>query len=183
MKENAVNRDFFIPVEVGREKICISHLQFVDDIVFLGKVEVSNIVFLKRFLVLLELVSGLKINLGKSSIYRQNVDEQSLSSYANILGCNMGTLPFKYMGVRIGNSHRKISDWDYVVRKVRNRLRKWENLKISIGGRLVLINSILSSIPDYLLSIFKAPKNILREIAGLQKHFLWGGGECDSKIA
>ncbi|KAL8502133.1 hypothetical protein ACS0TY_021303 [Phlomoides rotata] len=69
----------------------------------------------ERFLVLLELVSGLKINMGKSSIYGRNVDDQHLSSYANILGCNVGAFPFKYLDVMIGSSHRKISDWEYVV--------------------------------------------------------------------
>lgn len=80
-------------------------------------------------------------------------------------------------------SHRKISYWEYMIQKIKKRVSKWSSFKISIGGRLTLINSILSSLPVFLLSVFRAPKKILNDIVKLQRSFLLGGGERDKSIS
>jgi len=41
-------------------------------------------------------------------------------------------------------------------------------------SRLVLIKSVLQSMPLYLFSILAAPKWVLKEIKKLQRSFLWG---------
>jgi len=51
-----------------------------------------------------------------------------------------------------------------------------------MGGRVVLLNAVLSSIPLYFLSFFKAPKKVLQEIVKIQRSFLWGGVEENKKI-
>ena len=34
----------------------------------------------------------------------------------------------------------------------------------SVGGRLVLINSVLSSLPVFMMSFFEVPKGVLKKI-------------------
>ncbi|KAL8464782.1 hypothetical protein ACS0TY_034326 [Phlomoides rotata] len=51
----------------------------------------------------------------------------------------------RFMG-EFHRMHRQASEWGYVVDKVKNRMRKWKRMNISIGGRLTLINSDLSSV-------------------------------------
>ncbi|GAU48120.1 hypothetical protein TSUD_141420 [Trifolium subterraneum] len=51
-----------------------------------------------------------------------------------------------------------------------------------MGGRLVLIKFVLSSIPVYFLSFFKAPTGIISLIESIFKAFLWGGSEDSRKI-
>lgn len=46
---------------------------------------------------------------------------------------------------------------------------------ISIGGRVTLINSVLSAVPLYILSLFRVPKNILKQIDRHRCQFLWQG--------
>lgn len=174
MMEKAAEMGLFKPMEVGRRRIEISHLQFVDDTLFLGDALEGNILFLKILLILLELVSGLKINTNKCNVYGINTDEEWLEQQVNILECSVGRIPFTYLGVKVGISHNKVSDWRCIVQKVRNRVRKWESLKISIGGRLTLINSVLSSLSVFLLSIYRGPKKVLSEIVKIQRSFLWG---------
>jgi hypothetical protein len=48
---------------------------------------------------------------------------------------------------------------------------------LSIGGRVTLINSVLSSLPLYYFSFFKAPSCVLKELVTVQRNFLWGGRE------
>lgn len=95
----------------------------------------------------------------------------------------MGSLPFSYLGIRIGGLRGRKNEWQEVVQKVRSRLKKWEGRKISIEGRVTLINSVLSSIPTYFISMYKVPKAIIKEFIKLQRNFLWGGGVDDKKLA
>lgn len=111
-----------------------------------------------------------------------NVDSETLSNMADILGCTTGRMPFSYLGVRVGIRSNCAAEWNPVVKKIRNRLKKWEDSKISFGGRITLLNLVLSSIPIYYLSFYRLPKKNLREIVSLQRNFLWGGGECSKKI-
>lgn len=54
---------------------------------------------------------------------------------------------------------------------------------MSIGGRITLINSVLSALPLYFFSFFKAPKKVIKEINRLQRQFLWGGRDEQRKIS
>jgi hypothetical protein len=51
-----------------------------------------------------------------------------------------------------------------------------------MGGRLVLLRSVLSSIPVYFLSFFKAPIGTISSLESIFKSFLWGGCEDSRKI-
>lgn len=57
---------------------------------------------------------------------------------------------------RAGN-HRREGLWKSVMDAVRNRLSKWNNRRLSIGGIIVLLNSVLYALPVYFLSFFNAP--------------------------
>jgi len=47
---------------------------------------------------------------------------------------------------------------------------------LSFGGRLVLLKSVMSSLPVYFLSFFKAPTGIISSIESIFKRFFFGGG-------
>lgn len=49
----------------------------------------------------------------------------------------------------------------------RGRTYPWE------GGYIVLIKSVLSGIPMYFMSVFKAPKKVIKELEKLRRSFLW----------
>jgi hypothetical protein len=51
-----------------------------------------------------------------------------------------------------------------------------------MGGRLVLLKSVLTALPIYFLSFFKAPSGIISQIESLFKNFLWGGSDEAKKI-
>ncbi|KAL8507357.1 hypothetical protein ACS0TY_018052 [Phlomoides rotata] len=141
---------------------------------FLCKASEENVIFLRRFLWNLEIVSGLKVDKNKCKLFGLNVHIDELAAYADTLGCKTGTTPFTYLGVKVGCRHTQVSEWDYVIQKIKNRLRRWEGLKISIGGRLTLLNAVLSSLPVYFLSTYRAPKSVVRENVKLHRIFFWG---------
>jgi hypothetical protein len=46
---------------------------------------------------------------------------------------------------------------------------------VSLGGRLTLLNAVLSDIPIFFLSFMKLPASVWKEIVRIQRKFLWGG--------
>jgi hypothetical protein len=53
---------------------------------------------------------------------------------------------------------------------------------VSLGGRIVLLNSVLNSIPIFYLSFMKLPAVVLKKIIRIQREFLWGGVRGGRKI-
>ena len=127
-----------------------------------------------------EAVSGLKINLNKSEIIPLGrVD--NVESLAVELGCRVGSLPTRYLGLPLGDPHRASGVWDSIEERFRKRLSSWKRQYISKGGRLTLIRSTLSSLPIYFLSLFRMPKIVCARLEKIQRDFLWGGGNLDRK--
>ncbi|GAU51064.1 hypothetical protein TSUD_300060 [Trifolium subterraneum] len=147
----------FVGYGVGRnEDLAISHLQFADDTLIIGKRSWSNIFSMKATLHLFELISGLKVNFHKSELIGINVKSSWLKEAASALNCKVGVFPTRYLGLPIGADPRKLRTWEPVINVLRKRLSSWKNLSLSLGGRLVLLKS-LSALPVYFLSFFKAP--------------------------
>lgn len=129
-----------------------------------------------------ELASGLKVNFFKSNLFGVACNDESLGRFASSLHCKTSSLPFKYLGLPVGGNPRRISFWEPVLRRVRNRLALWKNKTLSFGGRICLIKSVLSSIPLFFLSFFKAPLGVVKSCHRLMKKNLWGGSEDRAKI-
>ncbi|XP_058734227.1 uncharacterized protein LOC131605957 [Vicia villosa] len=95
---------------------------------------------------------------------------------------SVGSLPLKFIGVRVGDNPRKLSMWKDLIMMLRKRLSVWRGLHLSMVGRVVLINSVLNAFPIYSLSFYKAPKKVLNEVRSIQSKFLWSGAYLKKSI-
>jgi hypothetical protein len=61
-----------------------------------------------------EQLSGLKINFHKSELFCYEVAKVNQLEYTQIFGCNVGSFPFRYLGIPM--HHRKLlnMDWKHV---------------------------------------------------------------------
>jgi hypothetical protein len=59
--------------------------------------------------------------------------------------------------------------------RIKGKVAGWQGRLLNIAGRRELVRSVLSSLPVYLLTIVKAPKNFLKEIDKTRRRFLWAG--------
>jgi len=92
-------------------------------------------------------------------------------------------LPFKYLGMIIGGNPRRIEFWNLVVDKIKTRLSRWRGKTLSLAGHICLIKSVISALPLFYFSFFKAPIVVRNHIRRIQARFLWGWGFEERKIA
>jgi hypothetical protein len=57
--------------------------------------------------------------------------------------------------------------------ELRKKLSGWKGEMLSVGGRLILINSVLSSLPIFMMSFFELPKEVLEKIDCFRSRFYW----------
>nr|GEX03168.1 RNA-directed DNA polymerase, eukaryota [Tanacetum cinerariifolium] len=124
---------------------------------------------------------GLKINVNKCSLLGIGIADIEVSNLANHIGCAASSTPFKYLGVPVGGNMNRYSSWDVVINKFRYTLSQWKARLLSVGGRLTIIKSILSSLPVYYLSIYKMPVAVQHKLESLRSKFFIGG-DLDARM-
>jgi hypothetical protein len=67
-------------------------------------------------------------------------------------------------------------DWRMVEERFQKKLSSWKGKLLTSGGRLVLINYVLSSLPLFMLSFFRIPKGVLEKLDYYRSRFFW---QCD----
>ncbi|GKD78656.1 RNA-directed DNA polymerase, eukaryota, reverse transcriptase zinc-binding domain protein [Tanacetum coccineum] len=127
--------------------------------------------------------SRLKINLHKSKLIGIGVHSEEVEIAAHNIGCATFSTPFTHLGVKVGGLMSRINSWEDFVSKVSSRLSKWNLKTLSIGDRLTLIKSVLSSIPLYQMSIFKVPKKVLNTLESIRRNFFNGIEGKDRKMS
>ena len=109
----------------------VSHLQFADDTIFFHSDDVGKFHNLLKVVDFFCAVSGLKINLRKSSIVGINFQDQKLIDLASSVGCEIGNWPLKYLGLPLGGNPKKADFWALVLEKVERRLDGWKKTCLS----------------------------------------------------
>jgi hypothetical protein len=62
-----------------------------------------------------------------------------------------------------------------LIQQEERRLSGWQANRLSIGGRLTLMNSVLTSQPIYFMSIFLLPKWVINKLDRIRRRFHWHG--------
>lgn len=61
------------------------------------------------------------------------------------------------------------------------KLSCWKGKLLSYGGRLILINSVLTSMPMFLLSFFEVPVGVRKRLDFYRSRFFWHSDEVKRK--
>ena len=157
----------------------VLNLQFADDTLIFLQAEPRMVEALKLHLTAFENLSGMKIYFAKSEMIPLNLSDNDGSLLADIFGCKISSLPLLYLPLHYKKP--SIADWKVIIDRINNRIQGWKGKLLSIGGRVTLLNSVLSAIPIYWLSVFKMPTKIRMRIDKLRRRFLWYGGDSVRK--
>nr|GEX43036.1 RNA-directed DNA polymerase, eukaryota [Tanacetum cinerariifolium] len=179
---NILNACLFKGIRID-DTLTLSHFYYVDDAVFIGKWERANVITIVRMLSCFFMALGLQINIHKSKLIGISVSIEEVNAAANIIGCSTFSTPFTYLGVKVGMSSSRKKYWDEVIGKISARLSKWKLKTLSIGGRLTLIKSVLTSLPLNHVSLYKAPLGVLHDLESFRRKFFNGIDENERKIS
>jgi hypothetical protein len=75
----------------------------------------------------------------------------------------------------------RVNDWEEVVVKVQNKLANWKRALLSLGGRLTMINVVLSIVPLYMLSLYKLLVKVRKRLDTIRCRFFWQGSSNHRK--
>ncbi|XP_015954715.1 uncharacterized protein LOC107479077 [Arachis duranensis] len=173
MLGDAVRNRHITPLLVGRDHIELSHLQFADDTILFCPTETETIVNYKRMLRCFELMSGLSINFDKSNLIPINCEQEWVEQVCGLLGSKQAGLPVRYLGILLRANPRLVKTWKPIIDKVEEKLSLWKAKVLNKAGKLVLIKSVLNSLPIYYLSLYKMPKAVADKLIALQRRFMW----------
>lgn len=102
--------------------------------------------------------------------------------FHNSLGINHVPNLGKYLGLPSLFSANKSKDMQFIVDKVGKVIQIWKAKFFSSAGKEILIKNIGQAIPVHLMSCFKLPKKILKNINRILANFWWGSSSNFRKI-
>lgn len=83
----------------------------------------------------------------------------------------------QYLGMPLTVSRLRKVHLQYLIDRIKARLASWKKKLLSAGSRRELVLSVLSSMPIYVMTALKIPKQIIQEIDKARRKFLWDGGD------
>lgn len=153
------------------KKTFITNLQYTDDTIIFGHADIKEAIIWKWILHTCEEWSNLTIKRVTSSSLVKLTWTIWLE---RVLGYARGIFSIKYLGVHWEKiDSRKKSGWESL--KKHKKLEGWQDTFMSLGGWLVLINSMLSAALLYQTLIFKMPKLAMKKIDKIRREFFLGG--------
>jgi hypothetical protein len=162
------------PLPIPNSKFPI--VQYADDTLLILQACPRQLLALKNLLETFALATGLRVNYSKSCLMPVNVDDQTLLNLANTFGCAVGSLPFTYLGLPLGTTRPTIQDLTPIVDHLERRLNASARF-LDYGGRLQLVNSVLSTLPNHYLCSLKVHKTIIKIADRSRRHCLWAKEE------
>lgn len=94
-----------------------------------------------------------------------------------MLRCNTAAFPCKYLGLPLTLRKPSRADFQLLINKVANRLQAWQAGLISQGGRLVMVQAVLSAMQVYTFMALDPPLSVIKEIDKRRRAFLWKGSQ------
>jgi hypothetical protein len=83
----------------------------------------------------------------------------------------------------VAGSKLHVGDWIPITEKFLKRMDGWKGSSLTLGGRLVLINSWMSNLLVYAMSMYLATCVYFKQNGYCQKKFFLAGREFEKEIS
>ncbi|XP_024009751.1 uncharacterized protein LOC112084866 [Eutrema salsugineum] len=152
----------------------LNHLLFADDTMFFCNTSESNTLTLLDILQKYESASRQAINREKSSIsFSRKTPPLIKDRVQRTLQIFKEGGIGKYLGLPEHFGRRKKDLFTGIVDKIRQKSLSWSSRFLSSAGKMVLLKSVLSAIPNYAMSCFKLPGSLCHRIQSALTRFWW----------
>jgi hypothetical protein len=151
-KDNGILK---VPLEVGYTSD-FPIIQYADDTLLIMEACPLQLFALKAILNTFANSTGLKVNYSKSS------------------------MPFTYLGLPLSINKPTVHDCMPLTQRVERRLIS-TSMFLTQGGKLEMVNSVLSSLATYYMCSINVTVTCLHQVDKYRRHCLWRGGDITSK--
>ena len=154
---------------------------YADDVMIFTNPVKEDIACIMRTMKAFGEATGLNINMAKSSVATVRCADLDMDEILGDLVGNRVSFPIQYLGLPLTIGRTRMVHLQYIQDRAKSKLAGWQGKLVNVAGRRELVKSVLSSLPVYLLTVIKAPKQFLKEIDKMRRKFLWGeltGGKC-----
>ena len=172
----ALNQNY-IPSFDSRLSTNFNHLLFADDLIIVTQASRAAARHCMLCLGYYSSLIGQCPNPSKYGVYfPSSLNRRVALSIKNILGMNSGNYPYKYLGVQISPCNILDNQYQFMIDRMVNTVKSCNHSFFSYAGKIVLINSSLLSIPNYLMSSGAIPDTVLDKFSKIARDFLWSKG-------
>jgi len=100
---------------------------------------------------LFQSATGLIINKAKSLLYHNHTNEELTLWIASLFGIDPAPIKdgFKYLGFFLKPKGNRRLDWTWLIDRYYKKISRWELRFLSLGGRFILLQSVLSQLAVY----------------------------------
>jgi len=155
-------------------------VQYADDTLLVLPGDTRSLFCLKGLLKSFADSTGLHVNFDKSFMVPINMSVERVTHLANTFSCQVGEMPFTYLGLPLGTTKPSITEFAPLITKMERRLTGISKF-LSYNGRLILVNSVFSALPTFYMCTIKLPPAVIKQIDIYRKHCLWDKGDINRK--
>jgi hypothetical protein len=153
-------------------------LQYADDTLLFLEASFDHLQTLKTTLLEFQKATGLKVNFHKSCLVPINIDVNYATCLAEFFECSVGKMPFTYLGLPLGTTRPTVRELAPLTDRVERRLNACSRF-LSYGGKLIFVNSVLSSLPTFYMCMLKLNKTVVKVVNRARQHCLWDKQDRD----
>lgn len=118
------------------------------------------------------MTSGQQINFSKYSVQFGNlVDEPTRAEIMQELGISMVGGIGTYLGIPESLGGRKTKIIYFIQERLQDRIIRWTSRFLSKGGKEVLVKSVATTLPTYVMSCFSLPKSLTATLTSVVAQF------------
>ena len=162
----------------------INHLLFADDTMFFCKANAANAQTLNKILATYESLSGQLINTQKSAVsFSKNSSNELKAQIKQILGIENSGGFGKYLGLPEQFGRWKRDAFGFIVDHMKRKAICWSSKHLSRVGKMVMLRSVLATIPSHAMSCFKLPQTLCAQIQSLLTRFWWDSTQDKRKMS
>ena len=113
--------------------------------------------------------------LEKSRVYfSPNVPEPTKDNICETLGIQATSQLGKYLGFPLKHKGTGRNQYNFVVDRIISKLAGWKSKLLSFASITVLVNSVMTAIPKYVMQGATLPTHLCNKIDKINRDFLWG---------
>jgi hypothetical protein len=119
--------------------------------------------------------TGLITNLAKSSLSPISCQGINIQDLAASAGIAIAPFPCMYLGMPLSIKNLTKADWQALLDKMDRHLATWKARMMSKAGRLEMLNTVLTSLAVYMMTINSMPAWVRKEFDKRRRAWLWAG--------